>query len=98
MTTFDLRQNFFDIGSQGRDVMLMLSKVHSKKKKNVIDQVDAKDINWEVIVASKAIDEGPWPKMTTYVTIPYHTSYLSVLIWCRKKTLLSTNFKIDFIF
>ena len=67
------------------------------KKKKVIE-VDAKDKNWEVVVASKAIDEGPWPKMNTYVTIPYYTYYLSILIWCRKKTLLSTNFKIVFIF
>ena len=46
MTTFDLRQNFFDIGSKGKDVIPMLSKVHSKKKKkkNVIE-TDAKDIN-----------------------------------------------------
>ena len=74
----------------------MLSKEHSKKKK--VFEADAKEIIWEVAVASKAIDEGPWPKITTYVTIPYYTSYLSVLIWCRKKMLLSTNFKIDFIF
>ena len=33
MTTFDLKQNFFDIGSQGKDVMPMLLKEHSKKKK-----------------------------------------------------------------
>ena len=44
MTTFDLRQKFFDIGSKDRDVMPMLSKVHSKKKKKVIE-TDAKDIN-----------------------------------------------------
>ena len=70
-------------------------KEKRKEKENVIEE-DAEDINWEVVVASKAIDEGPWPKMTTYVTIPYCTCYLSLLIWCRKKTLLSTNFKIGF--
>ena len=48
----------------------------AKKKKNVIE-MDAKDINWVVAVASKAIDEGPWPKIITYVTI------LIILLICQ---------------
>ena len=46
-------------------------------QQNVIES-DAKDINQEFSVASKAFDEGPWPKMTTYVTISYCASYLSL--------------------
>lgn len=30
---------------------------------------DAEDINRAVSAARKAFDEGPWPKMTAYVTI-----------------------------
>lgn len=29
---------------------------------------DAEDINRAVAAARKAFDEGPWPKMTAYVT------------------------------
>ena len=31
---------------------------------------DAEDINRAVAAARKAFDEGPWPKMTAYVTTP----------------------------
>lgn len=30
---------------------------------------DAEDINRAVVVARKAFDEGPWPKMTGYVML-----------------------------
>lgn len=42
---------------------------------------DAEDVNRAVSAARKAFDEGPWPKMTAYVTIPYFTCYLIVLRW-----------------
>lgn len=32
---------------------------------------DAEDINRAVSAARKAFDEGPWPKMTAYVTISH---------------------------
>ena len=41
---------------------------------------DAEDINRAVTAARKAFDEGPWPKMTAYVYIPYCASYFSPFI------------------
>lgn len=41
---------------------------------------NAEDINRAVAVARKAFDEGPWPKMTAYVTIHYCASYFSLVI------------------
>lgn len=35
-----------------------------------ISEGDAEDINRAVSAARKAFDEGPWPKMTAYVTFP----------------------------
>lgn len=32
---------------------------------------DVEDINRAVAAARKAFDEGPWPKMTAYVTISF---------------------------
>ena len=32
---------------------------------------DLEDVNRAVSAARKAFDEGPWPKMTAYVTIPF---------------------------
>lgn len=48
---------------------------------NVIAHVaegDSEDINRAVSAARKAFDEGPWPKMTAYVTIPYFTCTMLV--------------------
>lgn len=39
---------------------------------------DAEDINRAVAVARKAFDEGPWPKMTAYVTF----SVTAALFFC----------------
>ena len=41
---------------------------------------DAEDINRAVAAARKAFDEGPWPRMTAYVTIPYCASNFSPFI------------------
>ena len=41
---------------------------------------DVEDVNRAVAAARKAFDEGPWPKMTAYVTIPYCASYVSPFI------------------
>lgn len=35
-----------------------------------VSEGDAEDVNRAVSAARKAFDEGPWPKMTAYVTIP----------------------------
>ena len=39
---------------------------------------DREDINRAVVAARKAFDEGPWPKMTAYVTIP---CFLYLFLW-----------------
>ena len=36
---------------------------------------DVEDVNRAVAAARKAFDEGPWPRMTAYVTIPFWFSY-----------------------
>ena len=36
-----------------------------------IAEGDAEDVNRAVAAARKAFDEGPWPRMTAYVTIPF---------------------------
>ena len=36
---------------------------------------DAEDVNLAVSAARKAFDEGPWPRLTAYVTI----SHLSII-------------------
>lgn len=38
---------------------------------------DAEDVNRAVAAARKAFDEGPWPKLTAYVTsaLLSHTSF-----------------------
>ena len=41
---------------------------------------DAEDVNRAVAAARKAFDEGPWPRMAAYVTIPFWFSYFSLLI------------------
>ena len=45
-----------------------------------IAEGDAEDVNRAVAAARKAFDEGPWPRMTAYVTIPFWFSYFSLLI------------------
>lgn len=39
---------------------------------------DREDINRAVVAARKAFDEGPWPKMTAYVTIH---CFLYLFLW-----------------
>ena len=41
---------------------------------------DVEDVNRAVAAARKAFDEGPWPRMTAYVTITYCSSYFSLSI------------------
>lgn len=43
---------------------------------------DAEDVNRAVAAARKAFDEGPWPKMTAYVTILYFTIFTYYLLDC----------------
>ena len=45
---------------------------------------DAEDVNRAVSAARKAFDEGPWPRMTAYVTIS-HLSILSSAVSCTRQ-------------
>jgi len=42
---------------------------------------DAEDINRAVAAARKAFDEGPWPKMTAYVTIFLISTFTFIISW-----------------
>lgn len=45
-----------------------------------VAEADTEDVNRAVSAARKAFDEGPWPKMTAYVSVHIVTeaSYLSI--------------------
>lgn len=51
---------------------------------------DIEDVNRAVYAARKAFDEGPWPKMTAYVTSSVYILTLSFVLHN-----LKTNFLVD---
>lgn len=41
-----------------------------------VAEAETEDVNRAVSAARKAFDEGPWPKMTPYVSTPFFQSFV----------------------